>query len=883
MGIYNQFNYGNAVVYGGSLAKSAYIIDPFTATVLDYSNVYLSWTAPYFPANAVKDFRIVRNQYGYSETEEDGYILPVPSAIQGYYADSSSGNSNITITSYDVGITSANIATLVLPSGHGLTTGQTIIVSNAPSVASTTLSSVSINGTYTVTGYTATTIQFSFSGKGNITSQSLTTGVVSAQNIIVPLVPGRYVYYTFWVMLSDYTWNVIGYTYALIPKEHNTVSPELDPVTKKNIVLQSAQNKLAELIPRVYTTSSQSYLDEIDTTSDLYQFIGGIAFTLDEILTYADLIAPSPDGVTTNPNFVNSQSYQLGFGTETDLGIQRQKKLIKEALRIYPAKGTIGAVAKYAGSLTNYYPTVTISPNIMLSNQDSSFYKSVGNWIGSSTAVITADNTILGTVPNSSLEPYATDTSYVGKVVTTGTNQTINNGTDNVKLKAIPVTGGVTYAFSYYAYSPSSTGTITPTVTFYDYTGTQLSAVTGTATATTSSWVKKTQTGISAPGAAVTVSSYDVGITTASTATLVVPVGHGFVTGNKIIVSGAVAVASTTTSGVPSVSINGTYVVTGYTSTTVQFAFAGYGNITSQTVTTVTASLPSAVYATLTLTFSASGTYYLDLMQFASTADSRYTTYYPARGVEVYLTPSKTNFLTNPSFESGTTGWTTGGSPTVTTPTSTLTSISAGTNMLQLVTGATVTTTSSPLLSTSAAAGSFAGGQFVTFSVYAQVTSGTLTTMSLRLEATDTSTSGGTVFNYVNLDGTTASKSIAALTTSWTRFQVNLYIPNNYAQSTTTVTAKLYGTSSSATIQLDAGQLESGYSATDYLDGSLTTRGAAWTGTANASISILYRNKATRISRLITTLPIQLPLNTPFMITTGATTNKTLEYSGFSS
>ena len=883
MGIYNQFNYGNAVLYGGSLAKSAYIVDPFTATVLDYNNVYLSWTAPYFPANTVKDFRIVRNQFGYSETEEDGYILPVPSAIQGYYADSSNGASNVSIVSYDIGITSANIATLILPIGHGLTTGQTVIVTGVPSVASTTLPSVSINGTYTVTNYTATSVQFSFSGKGNITSQSVVTGTISAQNIIVPLVPGRYVYYTFWVMLSDFTWNVIGYTYALIPKEHNTVSPEVDPITKKNIVLQSAQNKLAELFPRVYTTSSQSYLDEIDTTSDLYQFIGGIAFTLDEILTYADLIAPSSDGTTTNPNFVNSQSYQLGFGTETDLGIQRQKRLIKEALRIYPVKGTLSSVSNYIGNLTNYYPLVIVSPNIMLSNQDSSFYKSVGNWIGSATAVVTADSTILGTVPNVSLEPYATDTSYVGKVVTTGTNQVINNGVDNVKLKGIPVTGGTTYAFSYYAYSPSATGTITPTVTFYDYTGASLATFTGTATATTSSWVKKIQTGLVAPGAAVTVSSYDVGITTASTATLVVPVGHGFVTGNKIIVSGAVAVASTTTSGVPSVSINGTYTVTATTSTTVQFAFAGYGNITSQTVTTVTASLPSAVYASLTLTFSASGTYYLDLMQFASTADSRYTTYYPARGIEVYLTPSKTNWLTNPSFETNTTSWTTAGSPTVTTPTSTLTSISAGTKMLQLVTGATVTTTSSPLLATSAATGALSGGQFVTFSVYAQVSTGTLTTMSLRLEATDTASSGGTVFNYVNLDGTTAAKSVASLTTTWTRFQVNLYIPSNYAQATTTVTAKLYGNSSSATILLDAAQLEPGYSATDYLDGSLITRGASWTGTANASTSILYRNKATRLSRLITTLPTQLPLNTPFMITTGTTTSKTLEFSGFSS
>lgn len=795
--IYNTFNYGTGVVYGGTSSKSSYVIDPFTATVLDYNNVTLMWTTPTAPPGSILDFRIVRNQFGFSETEEDGYILPV--------------------SSYNLPSFSDNDST-------------------------------------------------------------------------IPLIPGRYVYYTFWLMLSDYSWNAIGYTYALIPKEHNTVSPELDPITKQNIVLQSSQSKFADLFPKVYTTGpakpyvnsidgkeyvagGNSYLSEVDTSSDLYQFLGGIAFTLDEILTYADLVVPSVDGTTTNPNFVNSQSFQLGLPTEAQLGMQRQKRLVKEAFRIYPTKGTVNAVYDFAVSITNFYPVISTSPNILLSNQDSSFYKSVGNWLPSSLATITSDNTILGTVPNSALEPYATDTLYVGKIVTTGTNQTINNGTDNIKLKGIPIIAGTTYAFSYYAYSPSSTGTITPTVTFYDYTGTQLSAFTGTATATTSSWVKKTQTGLVAQGTNISVTSYDIGVTLANTATLTMPVGHGFVTGNKIIISGALSVASSTSNGYPNVSINGTYTVTAYTSTTVQFAFSGYGTVATQTVTTVTASLPKAVYATLTLTFSTAGTYYLDLLQFASIADSRYTTYYPARGVEIYLTPSKTNFLTNPSFENSTTSWSINGSPTITTPTSTFTKFSNTGNMLQLSTNTTVTTTSSPLLSTAAATGSFNSSQFVTFSIYAKVSTGTLSTMNLRLEATDTNTNGGTVFHNVPI----------TLTTTWTRFQVNVYIPNNYAQSTTTVTAKLYGTSSSAVIQLDAGQLEQGYVATDYIDGSLSARGAVWTGTANASTSILYRNKATRLTSLLTNLPSQLPLNTPYIITTGPTTNKTLEFSGFSS
>jgi hypothetical protein len=67
-----------------------------------------------------------------------------------------------------------------------------------------------------------------------------------------------------------------------------------------------------------------------------------------------------------------------------------------------------------------------------------------------------------------------------------------------------------------------------------------------------------------------------------------------------------------------------------------------------------------AAYAGVRVSFSAtSAAVYLDMIQFA---DSTAETYSEPRGIGINLAPSKTNYITNPSFESAMTGWTrTGG------------------------------------------------------------------------------------------------------------------------------------------------------------------------------------------------------------------------------
>jgi hypothetical protein len=96
-------------------------------------------------------------------------------------------------------------------------------------------------------------------------------------------------------------------------------------------------------------------------------------------------------------------------------------------------------------------------------------------------------------------------------------------------------------------------------------------------------------------------------------------------------------------------------------------------------------------------------------------------------------------------------------------------------------------------------------------------------------------------------------------------------LPTTFAKATTDLRVKIYGTTvgSGVTIQLDQAQLEDGYAATNYFDGSIPNIGAGWTsGNANEnnSTSYLYPNRVTKLLRLNTEISNYLPINRPYFV-----------------
>lgn len=763
MGIYNTFGYSDGTLYGIS-SKIEFSVDPFTCVAIDYvkdggdivrPEVRLSWVNP---AGAISGFRIVRNQDGFSETEEDGHVI------------------------FEM-------------------------FNSLPSV------------------------------------QYLTD-----KDFTIPLTPGLYAYYTIWLLRADQTWFPAGNTYCLIPKEHATTTPE-------GTILVTAQEKFVGLLPRAYTTSQQSYVDEIDPSSDIYSFLGGFSFTLDEILTYIDSVTPDISGKATNPNFVGVHAQQLGLSPEPTLGLRTQKRLIRQALNVYKTKGTLIGLQTFIESLTGFAPVISMSQNILLDAQNSSFYKGVGNWKGIQDCTIEASTSV---IPFQE-EQFSIDRDYAGKVTTTDTDAILGNGVDTPKLTGIPIKPGTDYVLSFYQYSPTDTGNITPFLTWYDYAGNPIGETFQIASsqAATSTW-EKYPTGVSSPGLSTNVSAVEV---TSNVATVTVDAGHPFNSGD---------IAILTSLGYP---FDGTHTLTDTTDTTISFTVAG-DDVTTKSIVGI-AHQPFAYFASIEFHFDEISTYYLDMIQFFEDSSLATPDFYEARAVEIYLTPSKINYIENPSFAETTDeedeDWAVTGatSTTFVTPT-TVPGVFDGSHMLQIETSSTdhlsVSTHTYPIVSNA----------YYTFSIYAQTVSGE-EDLTISIEALDSTNSP-----IIGSNGLTVVNSVPMhVTSTWARHSVTIYVPNTSTEVHFAVS--ISGVTTGNTINVDAAQLESGYTSTDYFDGSYSSRGAFWLDVVDDSMSVLYHNKSNKMGRLVAELPKNLPMNTPYTITIGSSTVKTIETSGFSS
>lgn len=688
MGIYNTFKYNDGTLYGNQtkLENSA---EPFSAVALFhdrqsgvvYPRVQLNWGTP---KGTINGFRIVRNQEGYPEHEEDG------------------------LTVYE---TYSNV-------GTGTPTFTAIFDSDA-------------------------------------------TGTLHL---------GRHVYYAIWILLADNTWHLSAKTSTLIPKPHDVVTPDKQ-------VLITSEEKFLNLLPRAFTTLQGSNLDELNRDSDLALFLNGFAFTLDELLTHADLVIDSKSGLDVNPNLVSVMAQHLGLPLLSELSQKTQKRLIRQAVYLYQHKGTELGLQTFVESLTGYAPTISTLKNEMLSAQDSSFYRAIGNWQVDSGVTLTAESDIA----INSIEKNAVDKLWCGKAVVSGTGKALSLGNVDPVLTAIPVIEGTTYYLAWYA-SASSSVTIQATLTWYDTNGASLStSVEGSAHTLTSDWQLLTFSADAPAGA----------------------------------------------------------------------AFVG-----------------------LTFTTSGSATYYLDMIQLSAT---NWGYFNEARGVQVDLAPSKINFLENPSFAplSGPEVEivVSGATDTYPSPT-TVPGVIDNSHMLQLEVNSGSTSYSFVIHTDENYP--IPEKDYYTFSIYGQTDVGTQQ-VELTLQAYDFTTS-------LPIDGVVSTKTVA-LTTDWSRPYVSLFIPEFTAtdiQLVATVTS--LGTLSAGDLaRFDAAQVERGYVPSQYFDGDYVSEGASWANLRDESFSLLYADKKTKLDYLFTNIAEFLPVNTPYLVTTGYSDTRVVEGFGFSS
>lgn len=646
---------------------------------------------------------------------------------------------------------------------------------------------------------------------GLVERDQFTDGVDNLSNETSYALPqGQFVYYSMYLFTSTETWLNAGNALTLMPENKN------------------GTDILYNLIPRVFTTYDNSPTDVPDKNLFLYSFLDGFGFTYDQILTYAKLIAPSFGDSKIPPQFIGPKFFSYGLYPERGIPYKNQKQLIRESVRLFATKGTEIGISNYIETVTGYAPIITESPNQLLDTADSSFTKSIGRW-SVRAGTLTADTT--QAAPSGT---NAIDITWAGKVITSLPTVTFKERTNSVAKLTTGTAHGLEVGDS-----------VTVAGVDANYNGTH--TVTGVPTSTTFNYATISGDMIS---------------------TAVSPVGSA-AGGSSISLGRTFNGYSAITAGVPveaTTSYRMSYYVKSVANGEVQPAIYWYndkgvqigarvlgtvlGTIGQYQRGTFTATAPSgAKYAGIRLYFTIQGTYYVDMVQFG--ISDLLTNFDEARGLDIFLEPKKVNLVNNPSFETNSNGWTTNSSKSLIadSPDSLPGSQSlrlSGQNNLSFTT-----------IVASSSTYKIKEDQNYAFSMYLKASAAC--TVVLTLAANDES----------GPDSQNASE-VVQLTTSWKRYQVTLYVPEGLSPSgTLTMTASLTGTLTGQTVTIDNVQVEPGYQATEYFDGSMPADfGVIWGGTAHASKSFYYLAKNIKVPRLLLTLEDWVPKHIPWRLRT---------------
>ena len=573
----------------------------------------------------------------------------------------------------------------------------------------------------------------------NLYDEAATEGEVSVLDFTDPddnpsvpdIESARQIYYRVFLLIDAGYWVVAGQISDIVPSNH------------------SVQSKMMDIIPRVFTSKIQSPIGVVDETSALYSFVDGMSFTYEQLLTQTDLARPNHATDKMPESLLINEMLNVGLDYEPNIPVRSQKKLIREAIYMYNRKGTNLGLQTYIESLTGYAPTITVSPNLFLTAQDSTFYNSVGNWQTDDCTI----SAVTSQVPPTSTK--VIDDEYTCQVVAASGSAYITLGESNAITLGVPVDADTEYTFGFQGKSPASAGNITLTAKWYDKDGIFISSTAATALAANNTWQSKWKT--------------------------------------------------TTTPA-------------------------------------------DTKYATFKFEFSAAGTYYIDQVDIHAGST---TTFDEARAINIFLNPTKTNYINNPSFEGTTNEW------TITSTADSLDSdvplsILSGSQslLIDLTTGLTLETTTNTIPVTE---------KYFTLSFYAKATDNLSNAMQITLTPRD----GGSPIVGEVIAG-------RDLTTEWQRYTVTTYVDaDDVATSLDFVVSIEVDSAAGEDAYFDGFQLEASPTVTDTFDGNLSSQfGVVWEGTANESPSHMYYGKNLKVPRLSQTLPSWTPPNAFWRIET---------------
>lgn len=291
------------------------------------------------------------------------------------------------------------------------------------------------------------------------------------------LTQGETAYYGVFVRKTNGAWVMCGYTEAVNCRTHGGL------------------NEFLGAIPRVYTSSSGGMLDAVDRSrGQLSRFLQGLSFEYDYWKTQADRL--SHDSGRMPVASVQAWAKQLGM-TDLDLytiGDRNLRRWLASASSYSEAKGTKNGIEALASALSGWPVTASMSPNLMLTTDDSSAENSTGNWAVSGGVLGRAaiGGPVTSPVPSpitNSLGGAPHLQGYVFTFAPSGATATMSLGVSDPINYGIPVDPGVSYKFNIcWKSTVTTTGSLKADLSWYDIRGNLISSSSGTNQAASSSW-----------------------------------------------------------------------------------------------------------------------------------------------------------------------------------------------------------------------------------------------------------------------------------------------------------------------------------------------------------------------------------------------------------
>jgi len=459
---YNEFYYDTAKY--GIRSPLAYSAEPVSAVALTYDTIGLEWRAPSAPADAdYTAFRIIRNQNGFPQTQEDGITVysSIGHPTNTYLNDTSAIHPLVAgrfvfyrawvqrAVSGVVTWVNAGSAYTLLPSPHNLSIGVTAKYTKA-----------GLNG-------------------------------FSSDDGLAYYLPG----------VSPFVSSTHDRFMSLFPR-----------------VITSTSNSALDVPNNVYDRISDPA--GAKENSLLPTFLSAFSFSLDEMLTFSQLVSSwnTPTGV-----FLGSD--QLGMTQDIEAVTATQQSLINNAISIYSKKGTYAGLELLTQSMTHYDATVSDTRNLLFSTEDSSFNMpewqenansnaslkrakpAVGNWATLSSSVsldVNADQAgSNGIFPSDAASKFAIDRTFCGKVTPSSTNQSIGIGLVDPVSFGIPVTPSLHYVFSGYILAGTSgSKDVTLEIHWFDRRGGYISKTSKSIAGAITSWTRYSSGAVTAPAEA---------------------------------------------------------------------------------------------------------------------------------------------------------------------------------------------------------------------------------------------------------------------------------------------------------------------------------------------------------------------------------------------